>query len=142
MGTIGFILLLALAQSTPSKASERTIDLPNRDDEGELGDVKNCPSGSYVSSVRLLVKRVKGGDETGVNGVEMQCRTKAGDNVGTIKSAVLPEGDWLQWKTCGRGFIKAAQLKDQTSRASGDKVPLRTRTSCAPTVCKWATGNM
>ena len=57
-----------------------TIDLPNKSNKGELGDVEYCPSGSYVSSVRLRVKRVKGGDKTGVNGVEMQCHTKEGES--------------------------------------------------------------
>jgi len=129
--TIGFTLLLALAYSTPTTGEEvlrNAVDLPNKSGEGKWGDVQNCPDGSFVSDVRLIVKKVTDtdtDDETGVNGVEMRCRNKDGTPTGSITSKVLPGGEALEWKTCGNtvnSFIEAADLRDLATGAQSDKV--------------------
>ena len=89
------------------------IDLPSKNDLGDLGAYEQCPSGSYAASARLRIEKEGSGDNTGVNGVELECRTQDGNVVGTITSAQATRGEWLAWKTCGDGFITKAQLRDE-----------------------------
>ena len=89
------------------------IDLPSKNTLGDLGTYEQCPSGSYVTSMRLRVERDGSGDDTGVNAVEMQCHTEDGNLVGSITSTQAPRGEWLPWKTCGDGFITQAQLREE-----------------------------
>jgi len=129
--TIGFTLLLALVYSTLTTGEDvlrNEVDLPNKSNDGTWGNVQNCPDGSYVSDVRLIVKKVTDtdtDDETGVNYVEMGCRNKEGTPTGSITSKTMPGGEELPWRSCGSGansFIKAADLKDLAPGARSDKV--------------------
>jgi len=86
-----------------------------------------CPPGNYVSAVRLVYEPYRGsGDDTGVNGIQMQCSSPEGVNSSVLQSAVGPFGlRWTEWATCPRGdFIFQYQLKSEGTEPGRDLVAM------------------
>ena len=97
------------------------LDLPSKTNWGDWGIVEYCPSGSYAKRANIKVEAFAGdGDDTGVNGVRLDCFTKDGvQKTATIKSSVQTHGNWRIDRACTDGFIAGARLRSEA--AQGDK---------------------
>lgn len=93
-----------------------------------------CPPNQYVSAIRLLYEAYQGSaDDTGINGVQMQCSDSAGVESVTLNSASGPFGRfWTEWVRCPVGhFIFQYQLKSEGTKGGRDLVAMTNiRASC------------
>lgn len=85
------------------------------------------PGGNAAGQMmcRTLRLKAKGGelDDTGLNGIEVRCRTAGGQETSAsgIRSTVGPKGKWSKWAQCDRGdHIKSFRVKYEKKQGSGD----------------------
>ncbi|XP_048036180.1 vitelline membrane outer layer protein 1-like isoform X1 [Megalobrama amblycephala] len=92
---------------------------------GSWGDQDMCPSGTYAAGFSLRVEEPSHVmyDDTSLNGIRLHCvyPSKGSHELyATIESDVGNWGKWTNIKWCPSGFLKAFQLRVESSQGVGD----------------------
>lgn len=91
---------------------------------GTWSSFAGCPVGSWAAAARMRVQPNQGkGDDTGLNSVEVTCKTPAGITTGTINPNLGLWGAWSAVSSCPAGrFINGVSMRVLAAQGSGDDV--------------------
>merc|ERR1711881_110910 len=102
---------------------------------GEWSKTHKCPKGHYVKSITVRDEPYQGsdGDDTGLNGIMIQCEDYVGHRPKgkpkfSFKSELGHWGDWTAWKTCPKVYDELNDVNQQ-SYVSSIRVMLEPRLS-------------
>jgi hypothetical protein len=88
---------------------------------GDWQGIRYCPDDSFATGYRMKVEGQQGGgDDTGLNSVELQCTDREGVNTGVQAHPGL-YGGWNDWKYCPNdGFITGGSMRVEGNQGGGD----------------------
>ncbi|XP_075421446.1 vitelline membrane outer layer protein 1-like [Ascaphus truei] len=116
-------IFLLLAENVESHNEELgVISVSNGGQWGEWGPIESCPLGYSASGFTLKVEKSQGliGDDTGLNGISLQCTRPGFAHSVTIHSTVGKFGEWQKAIGCEDGYLKSFSLKVEPPQGAGD----------------------
>lgn len=111
-----FILsVIYLEKSISSREVVQRLQSPRVTNWGQWGKLDFCPPNSWVSGMNLKTQAQQGWtrDDTGLNGIQLQCYTKDWNHYGTISSLTGSSGNYGNVKHCPKGFATGYQLRSE-----------------------------
>lgn len=90
---------------------------------GSWGSADLCPDKTFVGAFEVKVERnVRGGDDTGLNGVKVLCMDLEGKEHEWVTSKVGEFGIWRGRKNCKNGLATGFKLRSEPNQHRGDDV--------------------
>jgi hypothetical protein len=111
-----------------SWSSSRSVDSylysPRVTQWGNWGSWAYCHPGDYVVGVDIKIENKQGnGDDTGLNGIRLRCKSLNGQSLYYMRSKEGSWGHWWGYKECGgNGVATGFELRSEPSQGRGDDV--------------------